>query len=298
MTINIRHAFTSLKADSVDTTEVRPSDWNEAHSISLAAGKVLGRDASGTGAAQELPLVFSSPTGSARFDITGSVRLASGSTAQRPASPTAGMERWNTTTNSKELYNGTDWTTYALTTAIEAAIAAAVAAAVPTGTIRACFKLTADTGWVRLNGRTIGSATSGANERANADCETLFKYLWANLDDTRAPVVGGRGASSTADWSANKRITLPSSRDRVMVGMATMGSSDAGLISLFDTTIMGNTGGDEGHTHEGTTENNISSVSTTGGGQSTAPTPHDHEFETDEAKTIPPALVVCVQIKL
>src|SRR5262245_57973820 len=28
-------------------------------------------------------------------------------------------------------------------------------------------------GWVRNNGRTIGSATSGANERANDDCQAL-----------------------------------------------------------------------------------------------------------------------------
>src|SRR3974377_1489641 len=35
-------------------------------------------------------------------------------------------------------------------------------------------------GWVTLNGTTIGSATSGGTQRANADTQALFQYLWAN----------------------------------------------------------------------------------------------------------------------
>jgi len=71
------------------------------------------------------------------------------------------------------------------------------------------------TGWVRLGqtdmhiAQTIGSATSGADVRANADCENLFKYLWYNVLDTHCPVIGGRGGSAEADWIANKKITLP-----------------------------------------------------------------------------------------
>jgi hypothetical protein len=206
------------------------------------------------------------------------------------------MERWNTTLAVKEIYDGANWVPYALEAAITAAIAAAVAAAVPTGSIRPCLKLTADTGWVRLNGLTIGSASSAATERANADCETLFKYLWDNLDDTRAPVSGGRGVSATADWASNKRITLPSSRDRVLVGMATMGSTDAALISLFDTTIMGNTGGDEAHTHTATADTAPGVWGIVGNGP--AASSHTHVITVANGKAIPPALVVCVQIKL
>ena len=40
------------------------------------------------------------------------------------------------------------------------------------------------TGWVRANGRTMGSASSGATERANADTATLFAYLWNNFSNT------------------------------------------------------------------------------------------------------------------
>lgn len=296
MTLEIKHPFVNLKADGVDTTVVRPSDWNDTHDITMAAGKVLGRDTSGAGAAQELPLAFT-PAGDATFGGTGAVVLHKGTTAQRPGTPVEAMERWNTTTGAKEIWNGSAWTNYALETAITAAIAAAVAAAVPTGSIRSCLKLTADTGWVRLNGRTIGSATSAATERADADCETLFKYLWDNLDDTRAPVSGGRGGSATADWTSNKRITLPDARDRVLVGMATMGNSDAALISLFDTTIMGNTGGAEGHTHTATTGDASSFTGVTSGGNSAAQS-HTHVVTVANGNAIPPALVVCVQIKL
>jgi hypothetical protein len=295
MTLQIVHPFVNLKADGVDTTVVRPSDWNDDHTITLAAGKVLGRDTSGAGAAQELPLSFTS-AGDATFTATGAVKLTAGTTAQRPGTPLAGMERWNTTLAVKEIYDGANWVPYALEAAITAAIAAAVAAAVPTGSIRPCLKLTADTGWVRLNGLTIGSASSAATERANADCETLFKYLWDNLDDTRAPVSGGRGVSATADWASNKRITLPSSRDRVLVGMATMGSTDAALISLFDTTIMGNTGGDEAHTHTATADTAPGVWGIVGNGP--AASSHTHVITVANGKAIPPALVVCVQIKL
>jgi hypothetical protein len=84
-------------------------------------------------------------------------------------------------------------------------------------------------GWVRMNGRTIGSSTSGATERANADTQALFQYLWGT--DANLAVSGGRGASSAADWAANKTIALPDSRNRSLAGLGDMGNSDAGLFS-------------------------------------------------------------------
>lgn len=80
--------------------------------------------------------------------------------------------------------------------------------------------------------------------------------------------------------------------------MATMGNSDAALISLFDTTIMGNTGGDEGHTHTGTTGNASSFAAVNSGSGVSVAQAHTHDFTTGSGKAIPPALVVCVQIKL
>lgn len=84
-------------------------------------------------------------------------------------------------------------------------------------------------GFVRANGRTIGSATSGATERANADTQALFEYLW-NIDTTLA-VSGGRGVSSTADWVANKTIALPDWRGYSVAGLADMGNSATSILT-------------------------------------------------------------------
>lgn len=84
------------------------------------------------------------------------------------------------------------------------------------------------TGWVRDNGRTIGSATSGATERANADCESLFSFLWNKYSDTFCPVSTGRGVSAAADWSANKTIQLLNFQDCVPGGLDDMGNTAAG----------------------------------------------------------------------
>lgn len=99
-------------------------------------------------------------------------------------------------------------------------------------------------GWVRENGRTIGSATSGAAERANSDTQALFEYLWNK--DTTLVVVGGRGASSAADWSANKQLTLPDMRGRAAIGLDTMGNIAAGVVS--EATTIGWIGGEKTHT--------------------------------------------------
>ena len=101
MTFSLKHTFTSPKADGTDSTLVQPSNWNAEHTITLGAGKVLGRDASSAGAVQEMSLTF---------DATQQSMIPpSGTTAQRPSTPLAGMLRYNTTTSKFELYNGTIW---------------------------------------------------------------------------------------------------------------------------------------------------------------------------------------------
>lgn len=84
------------------------------------------------------------------------------------------------------------------------------------------------TGWVRDNGRTIGSASSGATERANADTSALFAFLWNNFSNTFCPVSTGRGANAAADFAANKTIQLPSKRNIVPGGLDDMGNTPAG----------------------------------------------------------------------
>ena len=66
MAISLKHTFQSAKEDGADTTIVQPSNWNAEHTITAAAGKVLGRDTSGAGVVQELPIAV---------DTSGNVAL-------------------------------------------------------------------------------------------------------------------------------------------------------------------------------------------------------------------------------
>lgn len=123
-----------------------------------------------------------------------------------------------------------------------------------TGDIKANYGTGVLVGFVRLNGRTIGSASSGASERANADTQALFQYLWGV--DPNLVVSTGRGASANADWVANKQLTLPDARNRALAGLGDMGNSDAarltstyfGVFTGANGTTLGAAGGAESET--------------------------------------------------
>jgi hypothetical protein len=173
-------------------------------------------------------------------------------------------------------------------------------------------------GWVRDNGRTLGSATSGAFERANSDCQPLFEFLWNTFSDAICPVVSGRGASSLADWTASKQITLPDHRGCGAIGADAMGSTSSGrfasvpiITGAIDTpgSIVGENGHVltaaeiPAHTHSGTTGDDspahthpynppVGSFEQAGGTPNFAGTPgtaqtglpnvkHQHPFTTD-----------------
>lgn len=116
-----------------------------------------------------------------------------------------------------------------------------------TGDLKPRYGTGALSGFVRGNGRTIGSATSGASERANADTQALFEFLWNA--DANLVVSTGRGASSILDWGANKTIALPDFRGRAIAGLDDMGNSAAGRLTAtyFGTaaTVLGAAGGAE-----------------------------------------------------
>ncbi|WJR67230.1 hypothetical protein QTA58_00200 [Neorhizobium sp. CSC1952] len=99
-------------------------------------------------------------------------------------------------------------------------------------------------GYVRSNGRSIGTATSGATERANSDCQALYEFLW-NADPNLV-VAGGRGGSAAADWGANKPLELPDFRGKAIVGLDDMGNIAAGILNAA--TVLGWRGGSETHT--------------------------------------------------
>lgn len=122
----------------------------------------------------------------------------------------------------------------------------------PTGVIQDYLGGTAPSGWVLLDGRTIGSASSGANNRANADTQPLYELIWNNLANAQAPVSGGRGASAAADFAANKTITLPDARGRARFGRDNMGGSAASRVTTagsgVDGATLGASGGAQSHT--------------------------------------------------
>lgn len=119
-----------------------------------------------------------------------------------------------------------------------------------TGDIKARYGTGVLSGFVRCNARTIGSATSGATERANSDTQALFEYLWNT--DPNLTVSTGRSASSAADWAANKTIALPDWRGRALAALDDMGNSAAGRLTAtyFGTaaTVLGAAGGAESQT--------------------------------------------------
>lgn len=83
-----------------------------------------------------------------------------------------------------------------------------------TGDFKQRAAATFPTGWVRANAGTIGSSGSGAT-RANSDTQALFTLWWTDFTDAQVPIQtsGGaastRGASASADFTANKRMTVP-----------------------------------------------------------------------------------------
>lgn len=118
-------------------------------------------------------------------------------------------------------------------------------------------KTTAPAGTVTPNGGTIGSASSGATTRANADTSDLFALLWSATNNTDYPIQDSsgvattRGASASADFSANKRLPLPNIQDGdaliAAVSSAVLTRS-AGDVLSHTHTITVDSGGTHSHT--------------------------------------------------
>jgi microcystin-dependent protein len=89
----------------------------------------------------------------------------------------------------------------------------------------------ADAGWVRCNGGTISKDGGGGSELASAATQGLFEYLWNKHGDIICPVVGGRGGTAIADFSAGRKLTLPDMRGRAPFGIDVMGNASANRIA-------------------------------------------------------------------
>lgn len=95
-----------------------------------------------------------------------------------------------------------------------------------TGDTKLTLKKSPDTGWVMADDGSIGSATSGATNRANADTYDLFTLLWDNPYCTIQTFSGGETTKTTAfeDWKSNKRLVLPKILGRAL-GVAGSGAN-------------------------------------------------------------------------
>lgn len=123
----------------------------------------------------------------------------------------------------------------------------------PVGVMKDFLGSTVPAGFVLASGRTIGNATSGGTERANADTVALFTLLWTDYANTvlaiqdSAGAASTRGANAAADFAANKRMPLPDLRGRVAAGKDDMGGSAASRLTSTvmspNGTTLGATGG-------------------------------------------------------
>lgn len=98
-----------------------------------------------------------------------------------------------------------------------------------TGDMKFRYDIAILSGFVRANGKSLGSASSGATELADPSAQALFNYLW-NKDTTLA-VTPSRGATSAADWAANKQIATPDFRGYAPTCLDGMGNALAGRLT-------------------------------------------------------------------
>lgn len=120
-----------------------------------------------------------------------------------------------------------------------------------TGDVKLTIKSVADAGWVLFDDGTIGSATSGASSRANADTQALFTLIFNNIIDVWAPIFTSGGGATTraaqssaaAAWTANCRISLTK-----VLGRALGVAGNNGTPGTAGTWLTGQTTGLETHT--------------------------------------------------
>lgn len=255
MAIQVKHTKNLTKADGIDNTVVQPSDWNATHTMTAAAGKVLGTY-SGSTTVGELPITVE-PGGQAMLPPTGT-------TAQRPASPATGMFRYNTTTSFLESYNGTAWSPVD---------------AFPTGTRMLFQQTSAPTGWTKdatHNDKALRVVSGTVSSGGTVDFSSAFasRTVSGNVDNfTASGTVNGHTLDITQIPSHQHFIANETNGTGVLTAsnyvneQAQAGSSN-GYILKGSTTVpyiglTSPTGGGTAHSHSFTGTAHNHSFSTT-----------------------------------
>jgi hypothetical protein len=103
----------------------------------------------------------------------------------------------------------------------------AVISSAHTGDIKQTFRTMYDINYVAANDGTIGSASSNASTRANADTWPLYSVIWnqvTNVNPLFAPIIASDGTiasvgtSAYEDFVANKQVTLGRILGQVLAG--------------------------------------------------------------------------------
>lgn len=158
----------------------------------------------------------------------------------------------------------------------------------PVGAIELSMAAAPRPGWLWLDGRGLGTVASGA-ALSGDDYLPLFSFLWDNVPALTLQTSGGapatRGASASADWSANKRVLLPDVRGLSLIVDDAMGGTAAGRVpsAVPDYASAGIVGALVGaHTHTLTLAQ-LPSASRPLAGRA----PSDHTGPTSDADAVP-----------
>ena len=107
-----------------------------------------------------------------------------------------------------------------------------------TGDVKITTRTAPETGWLLMNGLTIGSANSGA-DHAGEQYQALFTHLWTVMTNQWAQVSDNRGETALQDWIDNKTLRLSSAAGRALIGQ--------GTAPPLTSRELGATGGEEAH---------------------------------------------------
>lgn len=118
-----------------------------------------------------------------------------------------------------------------------------------TGDVRTTLN-TFPLGWVRMNDGTIGDASSSSTARANIDTFPLFDKIWTTFQasQTLAPMYTSAGvpiaygATSVADFIANRQLSLTKNLGRVMAGALPVAASQAFTRNVNDLDVTSSAG--------------------------------------------------------
>ncbi len=87
MTLTVTHPFVSSVPDGTDPTIIKPSNWNDTHTVTGTANKIFGTD--GAGAGTEISAGTNIAISGSAVGITGQIPLANGGTAANLTDPNA-----------------------------------------------------------------------------------------------------------------------------------------------------------------------------------------------------------------